>query len=651
MSDNHDDEEASGEPQATTSSEGTTGPRCAILDGKFFKVVSQNPSGKIEAECQLCTTKKAIICGSYQATTNFKTHLKRKHPENLQEFENYKKESASGQQKKAKTSLRQTRLFDHASPTISQSKVDSLVKSFVVKGMHSLATVEQTEFIELVQGLHPGANVMSRRTLGRRIDEEFATKKAFLKETLKNVRRVCTTVDIWSTKKTSYLGATVHWINGDTLERQSAALAVRHFPSPHTYNRIAELLDEIHTEYGLSSDTIVSTVTDNASNFAKAFKEFSVTGKTNDPDEVEELDDELSFLVIDPEREEASECSIILPPHLRCATHTLSLISTTDVKKSITSNATLSRLNHSTMAKCSALWTASGRPKSAETLGKVIEQQLKTPCITRWNSLHDSLSQLSFLRDKLPDAMTALQLPPFREVELDYIEEFCRVLRPIAISIDRLQGQSACYYGELLPTLFTIQAKLEDLQASNLRYCSHVLQATIAGFKKRFHNFLMLEHDVNEAILDTTTHPYFKMRWLPQRLASEKRRIQQLMLHSADELGLLSESDGTTPSTEENDEFFVFTDQGTVNQLEAEALPSHSKAELETLHFLEDPRKDLASLNAYPLMKQLFVRFNTTLPSSAPVERLFSFAGLVNRPHRRSLTPDMLEKLVVLKNN
>lgn len=322
------------------------------MDGKFFKIVSQIPGGKIEAQCQLCINKKVIICGSYQATSNFKTHLKRRHPEKLEEFENYKKEHASGKQKRGKTSLRQTHLFDHASSPIPQSKVDSLVKSFIVKGMHSLATVEQTEFIDLVQGLRPGANVMSRRTLGRRIDDEFATKRAILKETLKNVHHVCTTVDIWSTKKNSYMGATVHWINGHTLERESAALAVRHFPSPHTYNRIAELLDEIHTEYGLSSDSIVSTVTDNASNFAKAFVEFNITGTSNEQDEVEELENELSFLIIDPEREETSECSIILPPRIRCATHTLSLISTTDVKKLIINNLTLNRLNHSTMAKC-----------------------------------------------------------------------------------------------------------------------------------------------------------------------------------------------------------------------------------------------------------------------------------------------------------
>ena len=39
------------------------------------------------------------------------------------------------------------------------------------------------------------------------------------------------------------------------------------------------------------------------------------------------------------------------------------------------------------------------------------------------------------------------------------------------------------------------------------------------------------------------------------------------------------------------------------------------------------------------------------LKLSAPVERLFSFAGMIYRPHRRRLTPEHLELLVMLKNN
>ena len=37
----------------------------------------------------------------------------------------------------------------------------------------------------------------------------------------------------------------------------------------------------------------------------------------------------------------------------------------------------LNRLNHTEMAKCSALWNASGRPQSAEILHELMNQQLE----------------------------------------------------------------------------------------------------------------------------------------------------------------------------------------------------------------------------------------------------------------------------------
>ncbi|KAK9528211.1 hypothetical protein VZT92_014696 [Zoarces viviparus] len=198
--------------------------------------------------------------------------------------------------------------------------------------------------------------------------------------------------------------------------------------------------------------------------------------------------------------------------------------------------------------------------------------------------------------------MQKLQLPPFKEVELDYLAEYCKILRPIAVAIDRLQGQISCYYGELIPPLFAV---LHDLQASNLRHTSPLLQAIL-----------------------------------------EKGG------ESAEDLGLVAESETASSNLQddEEDDFFVFSAEETQVQ-ESQEITSHSKAELETLRFLEDTRKDLLSLQQYPLVKLLVLRFNTTLPSRAPVERLFSFAGIIFHPHRRRLTPEIFEKLVVLKGN
>jgi len=56
------------------------------------------------------------------------------------------------------------------------------------------------------------------------------------------------------------------------------------------------------------------------------------------------------------------------------------------------------------------------------------------------------------------------------------------------------------------------------------------------------------------------------------------------------------------------------------------AADATNKCDLEVLQFIEDNRKDV--LNSYPVVKKLFVQHDAVLPSWAPVERLFSFAGI-----------------------
>ena len=56
-------------------------------------------------------------------------------------------------------------------------------------------------------------------------------------------------------------------------------------------------------------------------------------------------------------------------------------------------------------------------------------------------------------------------------------------------------------------------------------------------------------------------------------------------------------------------------------------------------------------LNQYVHVKQVFIRYNTPIPSSAPVERLFSVAGLIRTAKRNRLSDHMFETLVLLKAN
>lgn len=124
-----------------------------------------------------------------------------------------------------------------------------------------------------------GAQSFSRRTLCRKITTYYEKCQQILIGVGNETDYVCTTCDIWSSKRRSFLGVTMHWID-KKFERKSATLACRRFRSSHTAERIAEILRKIHIEYKIDGK-IVATVTDNGSNFLKAFTLFGVESIEN----------------------------------------------------------------------------------------------------------------------------------------------------------------------------------------------------------------------------------------------------------------------------------------------------------------------------------------------------------------------------------
>ena len=72
---------------------------------------------------------------------------------------------------------------------------------------------------------------------------------------------------------------------------------------------------------------------------------------------------------------------------------------------------------------------------------------------------------------------------------------------------------------------------------------------------------------------------------------------------------------------------------------------------IKMMNYLSDVDSTFAIFSSYELIKKVFIRYNTTLPSSAPVERLFSSAGLIETHRRNSLTDSIFEKLLLLKMN
>lgn len=61
--------------------------------------------------------------------------------------------------------------------------------------------------------------------------------------------------------------------------------------------------------------------------------------------------------------------------------------------------------------------------------------------------------------------------------------------------------------------------------------------------------------------------------------------------------------------------------------------------------------KNLSQVHEYPIVKRLYIKFNCIMVAEADIERLFSYAGMILRPQRSSMGPDIFEKLLILHSN
>ena len=301
------------------------------------------------------------------------------------------------------------------------------------------------------------------------------------------------------------------------------------------------MLCDIMKSHGIELQKVQRIVTDNGSNFAKAFREYAYD-PTADEEPDENDDEELLFNNI----ENALQATdvIRLPQNQPCASHTLSLICVTDVSKII---------RKSPLAKCYGIWNKIGRSThAAEIVKKECGRQLTTPCPTRWNSLYDCISLLLQFRSKLEIICERLALPALRETDLAYLEKYKMTMKPIAVALDRLQGEHRSFYGELAPTIFTIEKKMKQQETED-ECCPQLTKCTLASLRKRFNNYLALDSKHNDAYVASVCHPFFKTRWIDNE--EDISKLRNLFIDTVLEMELQTSNRSKTSSQFSNQEY------------------------------------------------------------------------------------------------
>ena len=182
------------------------------------------------------------------------------------------------------------------------------------------------------------------------------------------------------------------------------------------------------------------------------------------------------------------------------------------------------------------------------------------PGQTRWNARYDAICRILELKDKLSQIADALQLPKFYRNEIDFLTEYKRVMEPIAVTLDQLQGDKNCYYGMLLPKLTQLRHKLQKMQTDNsVLMCGALVTSLLSGLAKRFEHLLTLnvtESGVREAVIAAVSHPGFKLKWVePSSCDSVKQIFVAAATRMAEQESGRDDEQGTAAVTVSDDDY------------------------------------------------------------------------------------------------
>ncbi|CAI6343554.1 unnamed protein product [Macrosiphum euphorbiae] len=408
----------------------------------LFKLISVNDNN-FEVKCKLCVNSK-MYSTSTKSNSNLKKHITSKHASRVKELEadlkiekstNKRKNNEFDCDQSAKVQQTISDAFSRAQP-VSQENLNSMITEFVIMGNHAFNIVEEEKFKIIIQKGFPNRQCLSRKTLMSKISTTADNLKANLKAQLSTteVKYVCATADCWSVFKRSYIGITVHWYDPESFQRLSAALACRRIKGRHTFDVLAKIMHDVIYEYGIFNK-IIKIVTDNGSNFIKAFRVYSESENVDENMEMEEEQEVELIAISDILNEQTSfdaDSPYSLPPHHRCASHTLNLVATKDSEKAL-SDPLYKKQLRSTFAKMRALWNKQERTSLiADTIHDELNIYIIVPNATRWNS---TFQAVKCLKDQLIKSESEVQricdkagLPRFDKKDQAFMIDYCKVI-------------------------------------------------------------------------------------------------------------------------------------------------------------------------------------------------------------------------------
>lgn len=581
----------------------------------------------------------------------------------------------------------------------------------MVTSTHSAySIVENQAFREFVSYVsQEKAKLPTTKTLMSDLDTNYKTLKEKLKELIAKTKYLCLTADVWTNRAKSYLGVSIHFLD-EVLERKSYLLALRRIQGRHTFEVLTETILAIQKEFNITRRKITHIVTDGASNFRKAFiiyghvenstaiehnnrnvpttSDQGTIQSVSDDSAPLELEDDTMFFppdtvceslnlnASDPTdcEDDDDECDEFakLPKQMRCIAHTLNLVGTKDFESNL-KNASSKCFDSLTSAysKLKRFWELNSRSSVAyEIIERICNRSFPYPNATRWNSKFDAITIAEKHRNLIKDAIDGInremvansraqkskKIDQITSFEWKILKDYSLALKPVAIGLDILQGDKKSCQGYILPTLFGIKASLAENIEEKLftsDYGTIMNECVAESIDSRFQSIMKFNEENKELILSASIHPNFKISWIERE--TDREYAQSLLINTYVKIANETKTHSASSTVEEdqtnnNSAENVFFKR--LRQNEGRTSTDDSLT-FDVWKYLLQPTNDqnLTQIRGIPLLEEIFRRYNTTLSSSASIERIFSKALDIFTPKRNRMSDSNFEKTLFIEIN
>ena len=620
-------------------------------------------TSKLTFECVKCLPKINKINSSTQAPfSNLKTHIKNKHNGFLSQFEDAvsdckkcRNPSTSRPKSSSKTSeastSKKSNPFELAKQSgtgvLTQREYNEAIADLITSNYLPFTITDRPGWRRFLKKVQPKRDIPCYRTNVKTIKQQHGILMSNIKKEISKAEYVAASTDGWSAMKKSFLGYTCTWL-GEDLERHVAVIACRRFIGRQTYATLTPHMCEILEEFSIQNKCNGFT-TDSASNYQKAFVEFGIepldfSNEDDDDDDkdVHENDVEIETIDIDAalddndddHDENQEDLDFILPPHYKCSAHKFNNVAKQGTKRAMKEKV-FSRPANVIFGKIRAIWNALSRStKKADSIAEKCGGYFVLPGNTRWNGFYDGISdfykKICESDDKFEALAKELQFRPFTDSEISFLKEYLMVMRPVALTLDKLQADVGL--GHILPYVSKVLNYFEEMD--DLTTCEPLRDSLKIEIEARFKHLFKDKIHVLAALSD----PQFKDYWISDDDYKEYARdvfakaAKKVMPQSDEPKAKVPKIDETLES---------FGNFGPKDDCQDKVI------EL----YLCNTIKELNMLKNFPVVEKIYRKTNTIFASSASVERVFSRGKLVFGLNRASLSDKNFETHLLIQSN